>query len=101
MPRKYRSVARCILMSNAAGEARGSVFKVKSGGPPLSGLLVHVVAVIRTVPPVLRSHRPSIVGLSGCACRFDCGHGAGAKARHDSDSSTNDSAIRRMAGAPG
>src|SRR5262245_12363052 len=62
MPRKYGTPPTRQSMSKVAGEARGSILKVKVGGPPFSGLLVQAVAVICTVPPLIRRHRPSIDG---------------------------------------
>src|SRR3954447_24333834 len=96
MPRKYGLAARCMRRSNAAGEARGSIEMSKSGAPPLSGTFVHVVAVIRTVPPLCRRHRPSIVGAAGRAFRPALGNGAGAKARGATASSGSSRAGRVM-----
>src|SRR3954452_8442570 len=88
-------------MSNVAGEARGSAVTSKFGAPPHSGVLVHVVAVIRTVlPPALRRHRPSIVGAAGRACCFDFGNGAGANAS-ETKARSSVRTIRRMAETPG
>src|SRR5262245_44477001 len=96
MPRKYGAAARWSLRSNAAGEARGSAFTSKVGGPPLSGLFVHAVAVIRTVPPPpARRHRPSIVGAVGRDLRSTFGNGAGAKAS-DSAARSSVTVIWRM-----